>query len=728
MAGIGKFFGIACAASVVLAACLILPAQQEGNQQPQVQPVQPQPQQRHSPAAVFQDEKGKPQELGISKVDLDVRVCAMMSRTTMTMTISNPHERALAADFYFPLPQGVSISGYGLDVQGKMVDGVAVRKEKARQTFEEEMRRGVDPGIVEYVAGNCFKTRVFPVPAHGSRTVMVRYVQPLQPGKDGPAYRLPLEFKDKLEQFNVAIETVGAKDRPLIDFNAGKFMAGAEVKQDSAGWTIKLSTKDQAAAGELVAAFPGLDGPQTLVEKASDGDFYFCVMDKPSISKITAVRTTFNRVTIFWDASNSRGKGDHKKEFELLKSFFVKASGGQDIKVAVVSFRDTVDSAVEFTVKGGDASAIIEHLKAVRCDGGTQLGLLSPTAGLKTKMPTPQNPDAGAVAAPDCYFLFTDGINTIGSDEPADFDRPVHVFTDDTVSNYPFLTRLAEKSGGRFFNLSSTDKDIVGQLTNPRPGPAFREITGDADKLADVLPGRSVRLEGGSFVMVGKLRADKAAIALKYRLAEPANKEYPLAKESAVKGEMLRELWAQTKLAELMVQPERNEGDITALGLKHGLVTPFTSLIVLESLDQYLRHRIAPPVSLKEMRDEYEKQMDTLAAQEKQQKKTKLDRVLAMWDQRVKWWETKFDYPKDFKIAQTATRPGDPAGLNGGGGGGGEHADRPGGIITPRPAASSPDYDGVVAALDDMIMRGQVRAAENTALRRENLRFYTKAL
>ncbi|CAF4372552.1 unnamed protein product, partial [Adineta steineri] len=34
----------------------------------------------------------------------------------------------------------------GLDVDGRIVDGVVVEKEKARVTFEKEVRKGVDPG------------------------------------------------------------------------------------------------------------------------------------------------------------------------------------------------------------------------------------------------------------------------------------------------------------------------------------------------------------------------------------------------------------------------------------------------------------------------------------------------------------------------------------------------------------------------------------------------------
>ncbi len=54
------------------------------------------------------------------------------------------------------------MAGYALDIGGRMVDGVGVTKEKARVVLETEMRRRVDPGLVEHVRGNVFRTRIFP--------------------------------------------------------------------------------------------------------------------------------------------------------------------------------------------------------------------------------------------------------------------------------------------------------------------------------------------------------------------------------------------------------------------------------------------------------------------------------------------------------------------------------------------------------------------------------------
>src|SRR5205085_1115506 len=68
--------------------------------------------------------------------------------------------------------------------------------------------------------------------------------------------------------------------------------------------------------------------------------------------------------------------------------------------------------------------------------------------------------------------------------------------------------------------------------------------------------------------------------------------------------------WAQLKLADLSANVDRNEAEITALGKQFNLVTPYTSMIVLETLDQYLRHKIVPPRSRGEIYAQFMQQIE----------------------------------------------------------------------------------------------------------------------
>jgi hypothetical protein len=85
------------------------------------------------------------------------------------------------------------------------------------------------------------------------------------------------------------------------------------------------------------------------------------------------------------------------------------------------------------------------------------------------------------------------------------------------------------------------------------------------------------------------------------------------------------------------------------LGRRFGLVTPVTSLIVLENVQQYLEHQIEPPSTWPEMRQQYLAGLEARKGRERQQRTAKIDRVLAWWKERVSWWEREFPYARDFR-------------------------------------------------------------------------------
>jgi hypothetical protein len=131
--------------------------------------------------------------LAISKVDVAVQISGCLAETRMTMVFQNDGDQNLEGDLYFPLPEGATVSGYALDVNDVMVDGVAAPKLKARQVFETLKRRAIDPGLVEWTQGNIFKTRVFPILAKKSRTIRVSYVSALGRLENRDIYQLPLK-------------------------------------------------------------------------------------------------------------------------------------------------------------------------------------------------------------------------------------------------------------------------------------------------------------------------------------------------------------------------------------------------------------------------------------------------------------------------------------------------------------------------------------------------------
>lgn len=172
-----------------------------------------------------------------------------------SFVFSNPNSRQLAAEFSFPIPEGATVCGYKLEINGEMVPGVVCEKEKARVAFENEQRRRVDPGLVEHVKGNVWKTRIFPLPPNGSRRAEVSYVAPVSNAKEG------LSVSDCFNGYLYTATCTGIAETTK-DVNA----ICAEFSDGWILWDASRSCKDKLAQSiELLKTLPEKGNWQVVV-------------------------------------------------------------------------------------------------------------------------------------------------------------------------------------------------------------------------------------------------------------------------------------------------------------------------------------------------------------------------------------------------------------------------------------------------------------------------------
>jgi hypothetical protein len=80
--------------------------------------------------------------------------------------------------YIFPLAENETVIGYAVDINDRLVEGVVVEKDVARAVFEEEVReKRSGPSIIEQVAGNVFKTRIYPLRPGKTRTIKVQEIR-----------------------------------------------------------------------------------------------------------------------------------------------------------------------------------------------------------------------------------------------------------------------------------------------------------------------------------------------------------------------------------------------------------------------------------------------------------------------------------------------------------------------------------------------------------------------
>ncbi len=599
------------------------------------------------PVLVSQDEEKK-EEMILTKLAVGVRITSSVAETEMVMSFYNPHDRQLSGDLYFPLPEGAFISGYALDVNNVMVDGVVVKKAKGRQVFEQLVRRSIDPGLVEYVKGNNFRTRIFPLPPRGTRTVMVRYVTELIYNDEGTFFHLPLQSAQVLKEFSLRIEVFKSEAEPEIKKSSFANMHFQKFKEF---YLAETTGKDVMIEEELIVQLPETENWNVVVEKSRNGECYFLISDYPAQKEGAkrSVPAVPGKIAIFWDASWSRGKVEHDREFQILRSYF-GALKKSSVAVDLIFFRNEVEKPRSFTIENGDCEAMIEILKKVPYDGATQIGLLMPHEKSQR---------------PDFYLLFSDGLSNFGKEEPSDFNAPLYILSDDSSANHAFLHSFANRNGGEYFNLRRVTDETVLRRIGRSP---FSFISADYDRsrIEDTVP-RLSRPAGKRFLLAGKLVQEEAKITINYgsRGESRVSREFLVRKGDAVEGELIKTFWAQKKIEELMLFSKQNAAELAEMGQRYGLVTPGTSLIVLDSLDQYVEYRIMPPVTFPDWREKYVEIVEKREKELKSRKEDKVERVVRLWKERTEWWNTDFSKTieekkkvKDEKPSATQPVPG----------------------------------------------------------------------
>ena len=118
--------------------------------------------------------------LHLQAADIGVEITDQVAKTYITQTFSNDTDRNLAGTYLFPLPEDTTFSSFSLHIDGKPVEGKILEAQEARQTYEEIVRRMVDPGLLEYADHKTVRARIFPIPAHGTKKVELEYTQLLK--------------------------------------------------------------------------------------------------------------------------------------------------------------------------------------------------------------------------------------------------------------------------------------------------------------------------------------------------------------------------------------------------------------------------------------------------------------------------------------------------------------------------------------------------------------------
>lgn len=557
----------------------------------------------------------------LQEAKIDTKILGNLATTTATYTFYNPSNRILEGKLTFPLPEGVSVSGYALDINGKLRNAVPVPKERAKEVFESIERRNVDPGIIEKVEGNNFRTRIYPIPQKGSRTIQITYHQELKNIASDYQYFLSFANETTIPKFNLKVWISETASIPKILENPdGSFAFQKQGNQ----WIAEIAKSDFTPNESLKVTIPKNQNLSNVVlQKASGDKFYFAanvglnfpVKEKPKSQKIA----------IIWDNSFSGSKRNRDKELDFLNAYF---ADNKNVSVSFSLLNNIFEKAEEFNISQGNWSELKARILNLKYDGGTDFGALKEINGIEE------------------YLLFSDGISNFG-DLTMKFKKPLNSIVSTPTSDFNLLKLLANQSGGNFINLNELDtqsalktyKKLPVRFLGFKENPNMQELF---PNIGSVI-GEPVNIFGITSGNTGKLTAVFSVGNEKFEIPVDFSKAQQL------ENWQVAQFWAQRKINELELNSTQNRQEIKNISEQFGVVSKNTSLIVLDDINDYVRYKITPP---QELLADYQKIVSQNKGRVLEQRKNLLSKAFDKTRELKTWWNTEFkpvekkEYPR----------------------------------------------------------------------------------
>ena len=553
---------------------------------------------------------GAERPVRLESLKVEVEVSGGVAETRVEMVFLNPNARTLEGKLQFPLAPGQAVSGFAIDVDGRLRNAVPVEKARAQQVFEDIARRRVDPGLLQTTLGNNYELRIYPLLSGKTRTVMLKIVEPASLGLD-----VPLAYAARVTAFELSLRFPGVARAPALASAAalglvfardlrGGFSAHVRAA-DIALPTLPLSLRLPAPSGDSVA----------VTTEERDSQCYF-TLELP-VAVATAPRALPRRVQIVWDTSASSAGRAFDREFALLDAYFHRA---RDVAVELVRVADTVSAPDRFAVVGGDWSALRRVLESTVYDGASHLGAV--------------RHDGTSTEA----LWFSDGLATYGAPWQLAFPVPVFAIQSAASGDPAALQALADASGGRAIDLARLSRQAAADALLRRG----TELAGVTALGATDIVVQSQSAASGRLVLAGVLTATSADITLRLRDAGgkvTTRRVHVDARQNPSRLAVVQ--FARLTIASLEGRARLNQVRIREIGTRFGLATRETSLLVLELASDYVRHEIEPPA---ELRDAYERLLAGAAKRRTESDAARLAQVVRRFEERAAWWSR--DFPK----------------------------------------------------------------------------------
>ena len=563
-------------------------------------------------ACFLRSPRPMPQPVQVWLDHIHVDIVDQVAVKTYTCTFRNPNTRAIVGGTcYMELEPGAQVDDMSVRVNGKELKAEILTVKKANQVFNDIVRQGGSPALLEYYGNQLIRTRIPRVAAGGTVKVVLQYTTVLK--KRGSLIRLHMlntNPKASMQKLKSASVTVNIRSHePIKNVYSPTHKIKLVEKKDwdvSVEWSQKnylprhpfvlyyQVATDPVAAALIAHREPGEDGAFMLMLSPTLGrgtgqvsdaqilpkDVVFCV--DTSGSMLEGNKMEQARAALKYCIKSLR-PGDR---FNIVDFSTVARSFHKDglVQATAANREKALRYVARLTARGGTAiaeamAASLDHLRS----GGHLKMIVFATDGLPTigerntkqllKLIKQKNRDDVRI------FAFGEGfdVNTRLLDFVALDNRG--------EADYILPKEDITKKIGRFFD--RVGSPIMTDLKIEFDGIAVQDVY--PRRIPDIFKGEQVILYG-RYTGSGRKTVRLSGTINGVRRTLEYTVDFP-ERSNDDRSAFVPRLWAGRKVSFLLNEIRQSEkpskelvDEVTSLAERYGIITPYTSYLMAEDI------------------------------------------------------------------------------------------------------------------------------------------------
>jgi hypothetical protein len=546
-------------------------------------------------ALIAVDPYGQQAKLSLRRFHVDVYIEDGFARTTIDQTYFNHAPWRLEGTFYFPLSPDASLSRLAMYVADEtgtcnLMEGGMAEREHARTVYERILYQQKDPALLEWVDGSTFKMRVFPLEGRQEKRIILSYTQKLPSLYGRTTYRFPASHSLELIRdwrFHAVVKNgaglaascpshpkmnVQKDDRDLVlHHHADLVKADRDVVFDLVDGQDALRARDEAR----------------FALAHHEGYRYLMLRYRPELPG-KAERQRRDWVFLF-ETSADRDPLLARVQIEVIRALLANAEHDDTFVILAANARVHQSSAQPQAATPENVKAAMAFLEKVHLVGA--LDLRGALAAAEPFLKQGKNPHLVHVGSGIAALgerredvlarRVPDGVRYVGVGVGKRWSRQL-------------MKAAAERTGGYFTQINPDEPvawrsfELLATLNTPR----LLDVTvaDKADKATFLTYANSVA-QGEEVCAVTRIgpNDDMPQTLTVAGLLDGK----PFRREVRVGGiaggaDYLPRTWAKLEIDRLLAEnAEHHKKTITELSLAMYVMTPFTSLLVLENEQMY---------------------------------------------------------------------------------------------------------------------------------------------